>query len=542
MTIGLPWSEVVTLLPELCLLAAVCIALIAPVLPPLRAMFRASHGPLTALAIAALVAALLSSMAMLGGWGGLSAPDHTVLHGMLAVDQFALSVKIIIYAFTLLVIVLWMNTTRGSVRLTDGPDYISLVLSGALGMSLMASATNLLMVFLAIEAASFPSYALAGFNKQTRRSSEASLKYVLIGAASSALMLYGLSMLYGYYGTLDLVPIAQRLAAEGMSVGLLMGVFGLLIGIGFKLSAVPIHFWCPDVFEGASIEITTFLSVASKAGAIALLVRVMMTLGHFSSGEDARNVLVGIGSFVGLVGVVTATWGNLAAYFQTNIKRLLAYSSIAHAGYMIMLAALLTASMDNAQPADLVYALLFYLIIYACMNLGAFAVAAVVAKETGSESLDEYAGLGQRNAFLAVAMGCFLLSLFGMPLTGGFWGKVRFGFEMWHEGMWWLVVALIVNTVFSLYFYLKPIIIMVWKQPVSSRVLAVSPAMYGVVGVALLGVFATGLLPDRATAWAQRNSTMVFSMPIVNEAEAQAVSEGAPTSLVSDSGASEVER
>jgi len=542
MTIGLPWSEVVTLLPELCLLAAVCIALIAPVLPPLRAMFRASHGPLTVLAIAALVAALLSSMAMLGGWGGLSAPDHTVLHGMLAVDQFALSVKIIIYAFTLLVIVLWMNTTRGSVRLTDGPDYISLVLSGALGMSLMASATNLLMVFLAIEAASFPSYALAGFNKQTRRSSEASLKYVLIGAASSALMLYGLSMLYGYYGTLDLVPIAQRLAAEGMSVGLLMGVFGLLIGIGFKLSAVPIHFWCPDVFEGASIEITTFLSVASKAGAIALLVRVMMTLGHFSSGEDARNVLVGIGSFVGLVGVVTATWGNLAAYFQTNIKRLLAYSSIAHAGYMIMLAALLTASMDNAQPADLVYALLFYLIIYACMNLGAFAVAAVVAKETGSESLDEYAGLGQRNAFLAVAMGCFLLSLFGMPLTGGFWGKVRFGFEMWHEGMWWLVVALIVNTVFSLYFYLKPIIIMVWKQPVSSRVLAVSPAMYGVVGVALLGVFATGLLPDRATAWAQRNSTMVFSMPIVNEAEAQAVSEGAPTSLVSDSGASEVER
>lgn len=512
MTVGMPWSEVLTLLPELCLLIAVCIALVAPVLPPLRAVFRASHGPLTGIAVVALLAALISSVAMLAGWGGLTLPDHSVLHGMIAVDEFALSVKIIIYVFTLLVIVLWTSTTRDKVRLTDGPDYISLVLSGALGMSLMASATNFLMVFLAIEAASFPSYALAGFNKQTYRSSEASLKYVLIGAASSALMLYGLSMLYGFYGTLDLVPIAERVAAEGMSVGLLMGVFGLLIGIGFKLSAVPIHFWCPDVFEGASIEITTFLSVASKAGAIALLVRIMMTLGHFST-DETRGVLVGIGSFVGLVGVVTASWGNLAAYFQTNVKRLLAYSSIAHAGYMIMLAGLLTASMNRAQPADLAYALLFYLIVYACMNLGAFVVAAVMIKETGSESLDEFAGLGQRNTFLALAMGCFLLSLFGMPLTGGFWGKVRFGFEMWHEGMWWLVVALIVNTVFSLYFYLKPIIIMVWKQPTSSRVLSVAPAMYAVLLVALFGVFATGLLPDPATAWARNNTQMVFTMP-----------------------------
>lgn len=542
MTIGLPWSEVLTLLPELCLLAAVCVALVAPVLPPLRATLRASHGPLTALAAAALVAAVFSAIAILAGWGGLSVPESTILHGMLAVDPFALSVKIIICLFTLLVIVLWSNTTRGAVRLADGPDYVSLVLSGALGMCLMASATNFLMVFLAIEAASFPSYALAGFNKQTRRSSEASLKYVLIGAAASALMLYGLSMLYGYYGTLDLAPIAQRLAAEGMSAGLLMGVFGLLIGIGFKLSAVPIHFWCPDVFEGASIEITTFLSVASKAGAIALLVRITMTLGHFSTGEEASRILVGIGSFVGLVGVVTATWGNLAAYFQTNVKRLLAYSSIAHAGYMIMLAGLLTAAMDRAQPTAVAYALLFYLIVYAFMNLGAFAVAAVVAKETGSESLDEYAGLGQRNAFLAVAMGCFLLSLFGMPLTGGFWGKVRFGFEMWDEGMWWLVVALIVNTVFSLYFYLKPIIIMVWKQPQSSRTLAVAPAMYAVLLIALVGVFATGLAPDGSTAWAQRHSAIVFTMPAAGEAKPQTVAEGAARSIASGAPESETDR
>jgi len=186
-----------------------------------------------------------------------------------------------------------------------------------------------------------------------------------------------------------------------------------------------------------------------------------------------------------------------------------------------MLAGLLTASMDKAQPANLAYALLFYLIVYACMNLGAFAVAAVVARQTGSESLDEYAGLGQRNIFIAAAMGCFLLSLFGMPLTGGFWGKVRFGFEMWNEGMWWLVAALVINTVFSLYFYLKPIIIMVWKQPTSSGLLTVPAAMYGVIGIALIGVFATGLLPDPSTAWAKNNAQMVFLMDHTPDATAE---------------------
>jgi NADH-quinone oxidoreductase subunit N len=160
----------------------------------------------------------------------------------------------------------------------------------------MASATNFLMVFLAIEAASFPSYALAGFNKRTGRSSEASLKYVLFGAASSALMVYGLSMLYGQCGTLSVAGVSQMLATEGIGPGMVLGIFGVLVGIGFKLSAVPVHFWCPDVFEGASIEITTFLSVASKGGAIALLMRVMMTLGHYADGVESHGVLVGIGA------------------------------------------------------------------------------------------------------------------------------------------------------------------------------------------------------------------------------------------------------
>lgn len=513
-------SEVLALLPEMALVAAVCVALVLPVLPPLRGIFRASNVPMTWLALVGLGAAFLSTLYLLASD---RVPDTRVIYGLLAVDRFALSVKVIIYAFTIFVIALWMSTTRERVRTTDGPDYVSLVLSGALGMGLMASASNLLMVFLAIESASFPSYALAGFNKSTRRSSEASLKYVLIGAAASALMVYSLSLLYGTYGTLDIAAIARQAAIGGMTPGLTIGLFGLLVGIGFKLSAVPIHFWCPDVFEGASIEITTFLSVASKAGAIALLTRVLMTIGHHMPAETARGTLVGIGSFVGLVGLITATWGNLAAYFQDNVKRLLAYSSIAQAGYMIMAAALLTAAMGHHQPHDLAYAMLFYLFVYAFMNLGAFSVAAIVARQSGSESLAAFNGLAYRSPVLAFVFGVFLMSLFGMPLTGGFWGKVQFGFQMWNEGMWWLVAGLVVNTVFSLYFYLKPIIVMVWKESPSRVPVAVPVPMLAVLGVATAGVFATGLLPDEAAGWARANATLAFdgvASPALEESQA----------------------
>ncbi|MCE7872534.1 hypothetical protein DYH09_19435, partial [bacterium CPR1] len=280
------------------------------------------------------------------------------------------------------------------------------------------------------------------------------------------------------------------------------GVFGLLIGIGFKLSAVPIHFWCPDVFEGASIEITTFLSVASKAGAIALLVRIMMTLGHFSAGEDASRVLVGIGSFVGLVGVVTATWGNLAAYFQTNVKRLLAYSSIAHAGYMIMLAGLLTAAMDRAQPTAVAYALLFYLIVYAFMNMGAFAIVLFLESRLQRPVvLDDLNGLARWEPGLAAILSLCLLSLAGLPPAGGLLAKF-FLFGAGLKGAGVVVATGVVGSLLGVYYYLNPIGRMYMREGDDPRLPSTPWAFNLALVVVVLGLLTCGLYPQPMLDWA----------------------------------------
>lgn len=550
-----PWSflsESRALLPEIILVVTMCTALILPVIPQLRPMCRRSHTPMLLTAVAGLLAATLAALVILTGSFGQAVPQHHLLGGMIAVDQFALTIKVILYLFTIFVLYLWTTTTRDQVRVIDGPDYVTLILGGVLGMSLMVSASNFVMIFLAIEAASFPSYALAGFYKTSRRGSEASLKYVLFGAVTSAIMLYGLSMLYGSYGTLDLAAIAEMASAEwaaagaegggsgGMSVGLLLGLFGFMIGVGFKLSAVPTHFWCPDVFEGAPFEITVFLSVASKAAAIALLLRVMLTIGFFA-GPEAHGALTGIATLVGLVGLITATWGNLTAYYQDNVKRFLAYSSIAHAGYMIMAAGLLTATMRGpttgpSQGHDLAYAILFYIIVYSFMNYGAFTIAAVIARSTGSESLRDYAGLASRNPMLALAFGICLMSLFGMPLTGGFWAKIKLGFEMWNQQMWWLVVGLVINTVFSLYFYLKPIIIMVFMQPEGRRPVVLGPAQAVLITVAVVGVMATGIIPDQVTSWARNNAVLVYhGTPAADRLSADGIAAADDLSMIGQS-------
>lgn len=504
-----------------------CTILIVPVLPPFRESCRKSYTPVTILTLLGLFMAVVASAGLLTGLFG-SVPFGHIFFGMLAVDRFSLVFKIILYIFTFFVVLMWFAITKSKTRITDTPDYLSLILGAVLGMSLMASATNLLMIFLAIETASFPSFALAGFYKSTNKGSEASLKYVMLGAVCSAVMLYCLSILYGSYGSLDITNIAQQIAANGATTGLLVGMIGLLIGIGFKLSAVPMHFWCPDVFESAPIEITTFLSVASKGAAIVLLLRIILTIGYFFPETNATlsphyNVLLMLSTAIGILGLLTATWGNLAAYFQDNIKRMLAYSSIAHAGYMIMAVSLITSSTGGItrHPAGLVhenlaYAILFYLMVYSIMNFGAFTAAALIARSSKTESITEYAGLAARQPVLAILFGCCLMSLFGMPGTGGFWAKVRIGFAMWDQNMWWLVAGLLINTVLSLYLYIKPIAVMIFKKstvPTSNPQL--QPANLPLTGwlllfIAVLAIFATGLIPDQSSNWALDNATINY--------------------------------
>src|SRR3954470_22608810 len=260
-------------------------------------------------ALAGLTAALISLL-----WINVPSTITAPLRGILIADAFALLWKAMLIVFTIGILFIWRSTTASDMHEGDGPEFFTLLIGATLGMSLMASTINLLMIVMAVELASLPSYVLAGFRKTHRLGAEASLKYVLFGAACSALMIYGLTFLYGLYGTLDLAAIARQVQQGGAPAHpalLTIAFFGLLAGVGFKIAAVPFHFWCPDVFEGASVEVTAFLSVASKGAGLVLLLRVLMTFAEAVGYRDAQP-LTALAYTMGILGALTATAGNTA--------------------------------------------------------------------------------------------------------------------------------------------------------------------------------------------------------------------------------------
>jgi NADH-quinone oxidoreductase subunit N len=335
--------------------------------------------------------------------------------------------------------------------------------------------------------ASSSSYALAGFSKHSLRSAEAAMKYCIFGASTSAIMIYGISLLYGLSGELDMEKIGMLIRAGQVCPAAWIGMIALLVGIGFKISAVPFHFWCPDVFEGASVEVATFLSVPSKAAGLTLLLRLATFMGGFDPGAALAASTGQIALAIGILASVTATIGNLAALAQNNLKRLLAYSSIAHAGYMLMGAAILSGS--NGQAA-----IMLYLLVYLLMNLGAFSVVAIVFNHTGSEQMSALAGLGKRSPVLAISMTLFMLSLVGLPPLSGFAAKYQlfyalFTFEAYP--LQWLVVVGLLNTVISLFYYMR-VVKAIFLDNSTAPPLAVSRVAQG--WVLALAVPVTGLL------------------------------------------------
>ncbi len=395
--------------------------------------------------------------------------------GLLVFDNFAIYLKMFLYVFTSLVVLLTLMT--GIPDKEDSADFHVLLLGAVVGMSVMASANHLLTVFMGIEMASLPSYALVGFLKGRRQSSEASLKYVVYGGGAAGVMLYGISLLAGRFGTGYLPDLVRYVAASNIADPvLLMGLLFLLVGIAFKLSAVPFHFWCPDVFEGASAEVGAFLSVASKGAALALLARVTMGLGGLTGTLANADAWLAATKYMvpilAVAAIVTTTFGNLAAYGQTNLKRLLAYSTIAHAGFMMM--GLATMSRDG------VGAVLFYLVIYLVMNLGAFSVVAFLRNLTGSEDLGSFRGMIHRSPVLVVTLAFFLLSLLGLPPLAGFNAKFQIFTSLFEAATLFssrgltvqsgfLVATLFaagLNTVLSLFYYVKVLKVMILDKSV----------------------------------------------------------------------------
>ncbi len=443
--------------PELAIVGTMCLVLIVPLI-----MGRSS---ITAGRISQIGAALalVLTVAVSAGAGprGVSGLAPSAAAGMLILDDVTVFFKILLLLFMIGVITLWFIGSAD--RESHGSEFFILLLGSALGMMLMTATLNLLMIGIAIELASLPSYAIVGFDKRNRKASEASLKYAVFGAVSAAIMLYGISLLYGLYGTLNVDQIANALTrhlAAGQNTALIgIALLFLLGGIAFKIAAVPFHFWCPDAFEGAKIEVTTWLSVASKAAALVLLLRLVdMFAGAAAAQHLPATTLDGLAWGIGIMAAVTCTWGNFAAYRQTNVKRLLGYSSIAHAGYMMMAAAIFVATNAAGAEHSPMAAVLVYLIIYALMNLGAFGVAAMVSWQTGDESIDAFTGLGRRAPAIAVAMVCCLVSLVGLPPFGGFIGKLWLLLALGEQGStlhWILIIVAVVNTLISLFFYFR---------------------------------------------------------------------------------------
>lgn len=456
-------------------------------------------------------------------WGGLAPAGAAP---MLIVDQFSLFFIFLVSLFLAGVTGLWYlgqtaNQPETLARKHDAVEFFVLFIGSALGMSLMVSTTNLLMVVLAVEMASLPSYALAGFRKKHRLAAEASLKYVLFGSITSAIMIYGSSLLYGRYQTLDLVQIGSRIAAETANgLPLITGVAlcAVLVGIAFKVSAVPFHFWCPDVFEGASIEVTTWLSVASKAAGLGLMLRLMAAI---TATPDAVYALTSSVSLaIAVMAAITCTVGNFAAFKQTNLKRLLAFSSIAHAGYMLMAVAIIwhpaTGRADAAHPGFA--ALAAYLVVYLFMNLGAFGVVAMVYWETGKETIDGMYGLIRRQPVLAITMTICLFSLIGLPPLGGFMAKLWLIAALWDSNLAWLVIVAVANTAISLYYYVRIIRAMMMVddgQPaVRAPLLGQALTIVCAIAILLTGTLYAGRLKD----FADERSRNLYAMSDSNAA------------------------
>lgn len=400
------------------------------------------------------------------------ASPHELFTGLLVYDSFSVSLRILLLLFALL----FAGFTRASrvPHEDDATEFYVLVLGATLGMCLMVSANNALMVLLGIEMASVPSYVLAGILRHRRESSEAALKYAVFGAGTAGVMLYGISLLAGVLGSAHLPTMAARLAQwfhdggaandQALVALLVLGGLMWMVGLAFKLSAVPFHFWAPDVFEGAPAEVGAFLSIASKAAALGLFARLAMifsgsTIPHLIA--DLVPARFFLASLIALLAAVTCTFGNLAAYGQTNMKRLLAYSTIAHAGYMMMPVAAAVALAGKPGAQNAVAALVVYLAVYLFMNFGAFAFVAFLRNAVDSEQIADYAGLVRRSPGLTVAMSVILFSLVGLPPLAGFTAKFQVFAALLDAHMMPLLVIGGLNTVLGLFYYLRVVRVMI---------------------------------------------------------------------------------
>jgi NADH-quinone oxidoreductase subunit N len=439
---------------------------------------------LTAVSIVGIATAAGFTIAM---WGG---SPQTTFSNMLAVDNFALFFKLLFLVIAALVILASVDYVNKFARFHG--EYHALLLLATLGMMLMAATIDLISVFVALELTAISCYVLVGFLKD-KKSTEASLKYVLLGGVASAVLLYGMALIFGFTGKTQLIEIAQ--AVQGTltesllaSPGLIFGLVLLVAGFGFKIAAVPFQMWVPDVYEGAPTPITLYLSVGSKVAGFAIILRVF-----FSAFGLPESLSIDWGLIFAILSAIGMTLGNILAIQQSNIKRMLAYSGIAHSGYIMI--GLATVGLSPAVDILGQSSILFYVVAFALADLAAFTAVIAISNKLGGDLIKDYAGMGKLSPILSLALTLSLISLIGLPPTAGFMAKFYIFSGAASNGLLWLVIIAVINSAISAYYYLRVVKIMWLGKPTGQGKAPSSAALRLALAISCLGIIIFGIAP-----------------------------------------------
>jgi NADH-quinone oxidoreductase subunit N len=479
-------SPALRIMPEILLtLTGVLVMVTEPLLAA-----KTSRKPLGVLALLGTLAAIITSYCQ------LQLPAGTAFFGVIRTDAFSVFFHLLIGGIVFVTLLVSLDYFEG--HSTYIGEFYALVLFSAVGMMFMTSAVELLMVFIGLEISSISTYILAGYRKRSATSVEAAIKYFLLGSFATAFFLYGVALCFGATGSTNIYAIAVATASGASPILLTIALGLMLIGLGFKVSAAPFHVWTPDVYEGAPAPIVGFMSTAPKAAAFAVLLRI--TYAGFGAISHTWIVLLWI------LAAVSMTIGNLGALTQKNVKRMLAYSSIAHAGYLLVA--------FTAFSADGLAAACLYTAAYATMNVGAFAIISFLSGyDERRINLQDYAGMAKRHPLASAAMAIFLLSLIGIPFTAGFFGKFYVFTAAMHSGQWVLVVLGLLNSGLAAFYYLR-LLAQLYTQPYDASLeVADTPArpafVLGIV-VLVVAIFVLGVVPNRVLQLAQAGAATYF--------------------------------
>jgi len=476
----IPIADLIAVLPEILVVGAACVLLVLDPITP-----ASKKDALAWMSLATLVLCFFVTAGDLGD--RVFAFSHLVV-----IDSYAAFWKLLLYVVSALTILLSMTYLKE--EHIDLAEFYGFILLSLAGMMIMVSAADLLTMYLGIELMSIALYVMAGFKRFEARSIESSAKYFILGSFSSGILLYGISLLYGVAGSTRLAEIAEAVNSRGVDDPMVMiSMMLLIVGFGFKVAAVPFHMWTPDVYQGAPTSVTAFMAVASKAASFAAFLRVLL--------EGFGGVKPNWYGLILAVCLLTVALGNIVAVVQTNVKRMLAYSSIAHAGYALI-GLVVAGSVANGDPivSRGVSSVMLYLAIYSFMTLGAFAIVALLRKGgLEGEELEDFTGLSKRHKGAAFLMLLFMVSLAGIPPTAGFIGKFYLFMAAVNAGMAWLAVVGLIFAAVSAFYYFRVVMVMYMREPIATQELetriALSPGTTVVLACAVGGVVLLGIYP-----------------------------------------------